>query len=77
MTLCLQGLSDGDTLLLIQDGVLVPKLQLQGIDASAVVYLADDCEARGQKAGAARQVTYDGFVELCEQHDRVINWNCP
>lgn len=76
LTQCLQRMADGDSLLLIEDGVYA--IAAPGDWQGRRVYvLESDMRARGlsstEPAGAA-SVDYAGFVELAASHDQVLSW---
>ena len=82
---CLRMLSAGDSLLLLEDGVYLA-LQLQAgmklrsliPDGVALYALAPDCAARGISVKIPADfsgIDYAGFVQLCLEHPRVVNWN--
>jgi tRNA 2-thiouridine synthesizing protein B len=78
---CIGYLREGDSLLLIEDGVYAAiksgraASQLQGLDVSV---LASDIAARGisaeQLADGIGVVDYSGFVDLVEAKDKVQSW---
>lgn len=83
---CLRAASDGDTVLLLQDGVYAavarataPAALLREAVGSGVTVaaLAPDVAARGIGAGlhaGIELVDDDGFVELTEQYPRTLSW---
>jgi tRNA 2-thiouridine synthesizing protein B len=83
---CLQSLQAGDALLLIEDGVYLAMLNsaaLQVLNSqakalSSLHVLAEDLALRGISARIAPVfscIPYQAFVELCLQHNRVVNWH--
>lgn len=82
---CLPRMGKGDSLLLIEDASVAAvngnahavSIENAGKDAGVYV-LQPDLEARGLGETALvsgiQKVGYDGFVELCTQHDRVHSW---
>lgn len=74
---CTGSLSEGDTLLLIEEGVywLLPhhKEHLSRLPAR-VLALEPDLLARGLGTDGIGCVDDAGFVELAVSHDTVINW---
>jgi len=74
---CLSSMADGDTLLLIEDGVywILPIYISALKNASHIRALKADVEARGlQQLTGFGLVDDDGFVTLCTEHDRVVSW---
>lgn len=74
---CLSTMADGDTLLLIEDGVYwtLPSHLSALTDISHILALKADVDARGlQQLSGTERVDDDGFVVLCAQHDRVVSW---
>ena len=76
---CCRFLSAGDAIILIEDGVYcLDQKSLSSIpDSVAVYYLQEDTIARGIDPAASERVSgldYSGFVTLCTQHAKVINW---
>lgn len=82
---CLRTLANGDSLLLLEDGVyLAPQLHADATLRSAVpegvtLYaLTPDVVARGLSAKLPVDfsgIDYNGFVQLCLAHPRIVNWN--
>jgi tRNA 2-thiouridine synthesizing protein B len=82
---CLRMLTSGDSLLLVEDAVyLAPQLG-QGSTLRAAIpdgvrlyALTPDLAARGLSTRIPADfsgIDYDGFVQLCLAHPRVVNWN--
>ncbi len=80
---CLAHAKDGDTVLLIEDGVygaMNGTTVSDAVSASAatVCVLGPDFAARGIDAGRAidgiTTVDYDGFVDLAAASDRIQAW---
>ncbi|MBL4821585.1 MAG: sulfurtransferase complex subunit TusB [Gammaproteobacteria bacterium] len=76
---CARFLSDGDALLLIEDGVYcVTQAELGQLPDSITVYcLQDDVDARGLGQLAqehSQKIGFEGFVGLCCTHSKIINW---
>lgn len=82
---CIAHARDGDTILMIEDGVYgatagttVADLVSARAGNVAFFVLAPDCAARGLDAGrmvdAISPVDYDGFVDLAAKSDRVQAW---
>ncbi len=70
---CLDVASDGDSVLLIEDGVYGAT---KDVDRSLLV-LALDVEARGLKEripNTAESINYDKFVALVETHKPIVTW---
>lgn len=79
--LCQRALAPGDGLLLIEEGVYLLLAEAEAINAlsSSVFcyYLASDGQARGILPVAEQPVTavdYPQFVQLTQDHDRVVSW---
>jgi tRNA 2-thiouridine synthesizing protein B len=83
---CLERLTPGDSLVLLEDGVLGlchPLLRQQAPLGLALYVLKGDAEARGLLRAASDGVEGDPekrccdmakLVELTEVHTRIINW---
>ncbi len=82
---CLNHVSDGDTVLLIEDGVLgaargtdVSDLVASSIGKITLCVLTPDLQARGiaseRLLEGAQTVDYAGFVELAAKHDVTQAW---
>ncbi len=76
---CLRFLKGGDALLLIEDGVYcLTNTALNNLPSSVAVYaLLDDTNARGlsqQAENHSKIISYNEFVQLCCDHQRIINW---
>ncbi len=72
---CLKVAQNGDTLLLIEDGVLAVKsgeLEKAKEREIRVYALRADVEARGVTSSVP-VVDYEGFVDLVEKN-KVVNW---
>ena len=79
LSLCLRSVENGDSLLLIENGVYgAIQPHVAEIPAGVAVYaLQNDLDARGLSTRTAENVeviTDTGFVRLCCEHDKVINW---
>jgi tRNA 2-thiouridine synthesizing protein B len=82
---CLQSLQAGDALLLIEDGVylaMANNAALQVLNKHQIsltcYVLAEDLALRGISARITpvfSSIPYQAFVELCLQHNRVVNWH--
>lgn len=78
---CLLALAPGDSLLFIEDGVyaaLDARMRANIPPNVPLFLLSEDLAARGISARIAPEfsrVDYQGFVRLCLQHAKVINWN--
>lgn len=77
---CLRLLGPGDGLLLCGEAVQALRpgtelaARLAGLEPKHLYALAEDCEARGLEAQAAKLVDYPAFVELSLAYDRVNTW---
>ncbi len=78
---CLSLVSEGDGLLLIQDGVIASAAksncwqQLDRLNHQGRLYvLTDDLHARGLNALLAKQISYGEFVELTLSYDSSLSW---
>ena len=78
---CLQFLSPGDAVVLLEDGVYAATSGVEnGLDQieGNVYALQADAEARGLSARIQDSVTlisYNQFVDLCTEFDTVKNWS--
>ncbi len=79
---CTSALTVGDTLLLIEDAVLAALPHycdaVQIPSAVQVLALADDLAVRGISArirAGVQQASWQDFVALSLQHDKVTSWN--
>jgi len=72
---CLDALSTGDALLLIEDGVYWScshfSQRLAGID---LYVLQPDLQARGLSLQTGESVDDEGFVDLTAAHSRSVSW---
>ena len=79
---CLRIAAAGDTILLIEDGVYAglesnAEPILKGVTQIHILALTPDLQARGlvdRLMPGIQQVDYDGFVNLTEEHEKVISW---
>ena len=76
---CLRFIAAGDALLLIEDGVYLSRRPSDNSALSGVTLLAlkDDLDARGLTLGPKGSVsaaTMAGYVQLCCDYDKLINW---
>lgn len=83
---CLVAASEGDSILLIENGVLAAlagtpwaeQLAAAGARGIALYALQDDLAARGLSADRCATITslldYAGFVRLSCQHQRIHSW---
>lgn len=82
---CLNHLSPGDAVLLIEDGVLgarkgssVAGAITAAMKGCKVIVLGPDLAARGMKGEdiieGIESVDYAGFVDLASAHERVNSW---
>lgn len=73
----LSAMAEGDTLLLIEDGVYwaLPaySARLSSISGNLLA-LQPDLAARGLDCDGVEQVDDAGFVALCVSHDKVVSW---
>jgi len=70
---CLDVASDGDSVLLIEDGVY----GATGEVTKSLLVLAPDVEARGLKKripNTVKSINYDKFVALVETHKPIVTW---
>ncbi|MGI9276188.1 MAG: sulfurtransferase complex subunit TusB [Endozoicomonas sp.] len=81
LELCLRSLSQGDSLLFIEDGVyqLLEALDvLEDVSHSFKLYaLEADLAARGISGDSqifATPVSYRQFVKMTESHDKILSW---
>lgn len=80
--LCSQAFSEGDAILLIEEGCYSAaccdaEQLLQGVALSEVYVLSEDLHARGLSDKLKRgyqRVDYDGFVALSCHHQPVTSW---
>jgi tRNA 2-thiouridine synthesizing protein B len=82
---CLRMLEDGDSLLLLEDGVYLAAQMHEGMQVRSLVpagvklyALASDVAARGISTKIPADfsgIDYADFVQLCLDHRRVVNWN--
>ncbi|CAH1044675.1 sulfurtransferase complex subunit TusB [Halomonas sp. TD01] len=77
----LNALSNGDSVVLIEDGVqaaLYPEWQGWATSAASIFMLAEDAISRGIHSIAITHglplIEMDGFVALTEQHEQIISW---
>lgn len=72
---CLNLCSEGDSILLMEDGVLGHQHPSLADIPSTVYALDDDVNARGiDLSDAITPCSYDKFVALCQKHTQVISW---
>lgn len=75
---CLSFAQNDDVLLLIEDGVYSALQSTLSVNIKNPCYvLKADLEARGilnEIAAHFQIIDYDGFVELTEQHKKIISW---
>ena len=70
---CLDVAADGDSVLLIEDGVY----GATGEVTKSLLVLASDVEARGLKdriSNTTESINYDEFVALVETHKPIVTW---
>lgn len=81
LELCLAHFVEGDTLLLIDDGVMLlagePGARFESLLMNAV-YLREDLDARGlaglAEQSGARKANDSDFLELLQRHDLCVTW---
>jgi tRNA 2-thiouridine synthesizing protein B len=82
---CIAVLSDGDAILLTEDGVYAATSGTSfsdavkaAADSHSVYVLGPDLSARGMKEDriveGVNVVDYDGFVDLVTEHDKANSW---
>lgn len=72
---CLDAYSDGDAILLIEDGVYWASEHFSAqLNAYQCFALKPDLEARGVRSSLAESVDDAGFVQLCVTHSRSVSW---
>lgn len=79
---CLERLGEGDSVLLIEDGVYAAMAQGEAAALLAgrrVYALEPDMAARGlgqaERLAGVETVNYEGFVELAAVHAQVLSWS--
>ncbi|MGP5307167.1 sulfurtransferase complex subunit TusB [Vreelandella alkaliphila] len=77
----LNALSNGDSVVLIEDGVqaaLFPEWQGWAANTASIFLLAEDAIARGVHSVATSHglplIEMDGFIRLTEQNEKIISW---
>ena len=76
---CLRALGDGDSIILIEDAVLLlssPASTSTLPPSDRLYVLQPDCEARGVALNTevATPADYSRFVELVAQHSQTVSW---
>ena len=77
---CLKVITRGDAILFIEDGVYYASSapELKTIDKNYKIYgLREDLVARaiiGKSADSLELIDTARFVELCCEHDKIVNW---
>ncbi|MEA1888273.1 MAG: sulfurtransferase complex subunit TusB [Pseudomonadota bacterium] len=81
---CLRVISDGDAILLIEDGVYAATgtsfsdTVKAAAQSHSVYVLGPDLSARGMKEDGivegVKVVDYEGFVDLVTEHDKINSW---
>ncbi len=72
---CLNIIGKKDSLLFMQDGVYIQNHPRLPSINNTVHVLQDDLKARGlEKGSVGKSISYQEFVQLCAQHDKVISW---
>lgn len=76
LDLCLSSLEKGDSLLLIEDAVVVAADgEISARLALNLYALADDLDRRGIKPQAGvNRIDYAAFVDLCASHQHCLSW---
>jgi sulfur relay protein TusB/DsrH len=76
LDLCLSSLEKGDSLLFIEDAVvLAADGQISAKLTQNLYALADDLDRRGIKPQAeVNPIDYDAFVDLCASHQHCLSW---
>ena len=71
----LDALSEGDDILLIEDGVYWASEHFsEGFQSAQPKILGADAEARGLTDVCAETIDDADFVELCVKHRRSVSW---
>jgi sulfur relay protein TusB/DsrH len=73
---CKSGVTNADSLILIEDAVVLLPSIYSAIDTSTAVYvLLDDVQRRGiETPGNVKTLDYLQFVDLCAAHTHCISW---
>lgn len=72
---CLKIIGKEDSILFMQDGVYALNHESLENITNTSYWLQDDTTARGLKHGTlGKLASYQNFVSLCTQHDKVISW---
>lgn len=73
---CKSSLADTDTLMLIEDAVVLSSSIFSDVDTTITIYaLADDLQRRGIKAPSnIEALNYPQFVDLCVAHTQCLSW---
>ncbi|WGL16992.1 sulfurtransferase complex subunit TusB [Microbulbifer bruguierae] len=72
---CLDAFSDGDALLLIEDGVYGASGNQDRLPTSSVYCLSTDALARGVEiASGITAIDDEGWVALCTGHNPIVSW---
>ncbi|MFK0573223.1 sulfurtransferase complex subunit TusB [Endozoicomonas sp.] len=79
MALCIRAVADGDSVLLIEDGVYELLSSGKTIDTlpdnCSLLVLDVDARARGVSVPEhIKAIGYDDFVTLSVDHDKVLSW---
>jgi len=76
---CLEFVSPGDAIVLLEDGVYAAVTAIEGLPAGTQVYaVRADIDARGLADRVAKSVLvidYAGFVALCIRFSLFRNWS--
>lgn len=72
------AIEDGDSVLLIEDGVfqcVSPSKSVWPSKAKQIHALKEDALARGVRIPSGHiEIDYDGFVKLTTEHNKVVSW---
>lgn len=73
---CLSSISDTDSIILIEDAVVLSTSIMQKVSASIAVYaLNDDLARRGiNPSDNIKALSYSEFVDLCVTHTKCLSW---
>lgn len=72
---CLNIIGTQDSLLFMQDGVYIQSHPTLNSITNPVYLLQDDLSARGLEVnGKEKSISYQEFVQLCTEHEKVISW---
>jgi tRNA 2-thiouridine synthesizing protein B len=73
---CQSSISDTDSIILIEDAVVLSTSILQKVSASVAVYaLNDDLARRGiNPPDRIKALSFSEFVDLCADHTQCLSW---